>query len=199
MLVIIDYGMGNIKSISNALKYNGFESFIISDTNELKSHHKIVLPGVGHFKKGMEEIKSRGFYDYFIEHGHKHTILGICLGMQLLCRHSEEGDFDGLGLVPADVVRFPKSDLKVPNMGWRAVKRAQDHIFTEEITEEDRFYFVHSYYCKCDNDNNVLLKSDFGLTFASGIVNGSVMGVQFHPEKSLKYGLKLLKAFAELP
>lgn len=203
-IVIIDYGMGNVGSIQNMLKFLGADSIVTSDKNEIEDAEKLILPGVGHFKSAMLNICKLDLLELIKTQvlEEKKPILGICLGMQLMCSHSEEGDVPGLGLIEAKVQKFrflDKEKLKVPHMGWNKVKliNSQSQII-KESQENSRFYFVHSYYVKCDNSCDVLTKTDYGLNFDSSFEKGNIFGVQFHPEKSHSYGINLFKNFIKI-
>jgi glutamine amidotransferase len=200
-VVIIDYGMGNLGSISNMLKYIGVDSMITSDHNVIDSAEKIILPGVGHFDSAMTNINELNLVEILRKKSlvDKVPFLGICLGMQLMCRHSEEGNRGGLGLINADVLGFNLArPYKVPHMGWNLIEPKNDNAILENLDNNSRFYFVHSYYVKTDDESNVLTYTNYGHKFVSGITNNkNIFGVQFHPEKSHKYGVTLFKNFIE--
>ena len=203
-IVIIDYGLGNPLSIKNMLKKAGFGKVLISkDSAEIASADKLILPGVGHFAKGMENLHAQGLVSLLNELvlEKKIPILGICLGMQLMTQFSEEGACNGLGWLEAQTIKFNFEDknMKIPHMGWNDTCFLKKP-FTELAFEENppRFYYVHSYYVHCENDENILCTAEYGTTFTSGFVKENIMGVQFHPEKSHVFGKELLKAFASL-
>ena len=200
MITIIDYGMGNIGSIVNMLKKTGVDSQITCDPEEIAKAQKIILPGVGHFDRAMERIDQFGIREILDQKALKEKvpILGICLGMQLLTKSSEEGKWPGLGWIPATTNRFPDTpELKVPHMGWNLVHRSTPSKITEGF-EDTRFYFAHSYYVKVDDEAHSTLKTEYGVKFDSAIESGNIYGVQFHPEKSHRFGMCLLTNFAEL-
>ena len=203
-IVIIDYGMGNVGSILNMLKYLGADSIITCDKKQIESADKLILPGVGHFKMAMNNINKLNITNLlrFKVLDEKKPILGICLGMQLMCNHSEEGDVLGLSFIDAKVKKFNFSNdnqLKIPHMGWNKVKllNNQSNIFKKSL-EGSRFYFVHSYYVKCNNSSDVLTKTDYGLSFDSSCESENIIGVQFHPEKSHSFGMNLFKNFLKI-
>jgi glutamine amidotransferase len=200
-VVIIDYGMGNLGSISNMLKYIGADSIITSDYNIIDNAEKIILPGVGHFDRAMNNINELNLVEILRRKSlvDKVPFLGICLGMQLMCRHSQEGNRDGLGLINADVLNFNLDrQYKVPHMGWNLIEPKDDKAILENLDYNSRFYFVHSYYVKVDNESNVLTYTNYSQKFVSGITNNeNIFGVQFHPEKSHKFGVTLFKNFIE--
>ena len=200
-VVIIDYGMGNLGSISNMLKYIGADSIITSDHNIIESAEKIILPGVGHFDRAMNNINELNLAGILRKKSlvDKVPFLGICLGMQLMCRHSEEGNKDGLGLINADVIRFNLDRAyKVPHMGWNFIEPKNNNKILENLDNYSKFYFVHSYFVKVDDETNVLTYTNYVDKFASGITNNeNIFGVQFHPEKSHKYGVTLFRNFIE--
>ncbi len=203
MLVIIDYGMGNLRSVQNKVKRMGFESLISSKTEDINKADKLILPGVGHFKCGMQNLKERGIIEPLNEKviNHSTPILGICLGSQLFAKHSEEGDCAGLGWIDAEVVKFNVSDrikYKVPHMGWNNVTIANPNNLDSIIISDEQFYFVHSYHLKCNNPSDVWMTTTYGYEFVSAIHNKNIYGTQFHPEKSHDVGFELLKKFAEL-
>tara|TARA_B100001059_G_C17601370_1_gene459724 strand:- start:104 stop:712 length:609 start_codon:yes stop_codon:yes gene_type:complete len=202
MITIVDYGMGNLGSVFNMLKKIGVVSKITSDLEEIKSAKKLILPGVGSFDKAMQKINLSGIkevldYKVFVE---ETPILGICLGMQLLTNSSEEGIEKGLGYINASAKKFSFLDkkMKVPHMGWNFVNKSTKSKLTESFVKESRFYFVHSYYVEVKNQENSILKTNYGLEFDSAIQNKNVYGAQFHPEKSHKFGMKLLDNFSKI-
>ncbi len=200
MITIVNYGMGNLGSIVNMFKKIGVEAKITDEINEIEKADKILLPGVGSFDAAMSKIKESGFTDVlnYKAKEQKIPVLGICLGMQLLTNSSEEGVLPGLGWIPAKTIKFnftKESGLKVPHMGWNIVNENRPSKLTTDFEEESRFYFVHSYYVKCENDENSILKTNYGLEFDSAIQKDNIYGAQFHPEKSHKFGMKLLENF----
>ncbi len=192
MIAIIDYGAGNLKSIHKALEKVGGKVTITSDPEIVESADAIVLPGVGAFETAINNLKP------FIDHLVKADVpvLGICLGMQLFAEESEEGGLHkGLGVIDGRVIRFPEWVGKIPHMGWNLVKTAEHPLF--EDIDVAYFYFVHSYYFKTD-EKNTIGTTEYGLEFASAVAKGNFMGVQFHPEKSGKNGLRVLENFVGL-
>lgn len=203
MIAIINYGIGNLLSVKNMLKKAGEPDVVItSDPEELRRADKIILPGVGHFDYGMKKLKDSPAFEMLQYKALEEKVptLGICLGAQLLTRGSEEGSEPGLGWIDADTVRFDTArfdeKLPIPHMGW-SVAKAGGHPLFRDMYEDPRFYFVHSFYLKPENAENVLCESVYGHSFASGITKGNISGVQFHPEKSHKFGLKFLENFAK--
>lgn len=201
MIAIIDYGVGNLAAIKNMLKYLGEESVITGNPHEIDNCSKLILPGVGKFDYGMNEINKSGLRK-ILDHAalvDKKPILGICLGMQLMLEYSEEGSCEGLGWIKGTVNRFPEDmNICIPHMGWNNISVKNDNQITDGLSKVDRFYFVHSYYACPDNSSNIMFETDYGISFASGICDGNIFGVQFHPEKSHKYGMKLLKNFINM-
>lgn len=202
MITIVDFKMGNLGSIQNMLKKIGFESQITADPERIASASKLVLPGVGAFDAGMENLERTGLIPLLNKRVLEDTVptLGICLGMHLMTRDSAEGQRSGLGWVNAETVRFHMADarLKVPHMGWNRVMAVRPSALTKDLPEEPRFYFVHSYFVCCNDAADVLLTTPYGGSFHSGFQHGNVFGVQFHPEKSHKFGMALLRNFAVL-
>ncbi len=204
MIVRIDYGMGNLKSVQNAFTVVGYKTVITDDPNWIKKASAIVLPGVGAFKDAIKFLKDKKINRELIKAvGEDKPFLGICLGMQLLFTFSEEGGvFDGLNLIPGRVKRFPAS-VKCPHLGWNKIKfvhnsgREINPIF-KGVLDESYFYFVHSYYCEVNNRMVIHSTTNYGPVFPSSIWKDHLFGVQFHPEKSNKQGLKILKNFGEL-
>ena len=201
MLLIIDYGLGNLVSVKNMFKKLGVPAVISDNISEIESAEKLILPGVGAFDNGMNLIKQKGLIDVLNKRVlvDKTPILGICLGMQLLTKSSEEGKEKGLGWVDADTIKFTfdNKELKIPHMGWNyiQVKKQNKLISTEG---KHRFYFVHSYYVKCHNENDIIATCDYGNEFTCVLNRGNIYGAQFHPEKSLKFGMEVLNNFSKL-
>jgi glutamine amidotransferase len=200
MITIVDFNMGNLGSIRNMFKKIGFGSQITADPERIASAVKLVLPGVGAFDAGMESLERTGLIQLLTRRVLEDGIpsLGICLGMQLMTRRSAEGRRCGLGWLDAEALRFEPVDgtLKVPHMGWNRVAPPRPSPLTEDLPEEPRFYFVHSYFVRCNDPADVLLTTPYGSSFHSGFQRGNVFGVQFHPEKSHKFGMALLRNFA---
>lgn len=202
MIAIVNYGLGNLGSISNMLKVIGEKSLISSNRDDIEKADGIILPGVGAFDAGMDKLKEMKLIDVIKEQAldKKKPILGICLGMQLLGRRSEEGNSEGLNLIPFDNIRFRLADtnLKVPHMGWDIVEFKQQTPLIDNLNERQRYYFVHSYHAKCDSTENILMTCDYGYEFAAAVVKDNIMGVQFHPEKSHDFGMALLKNYVKI-
>lgn len=202
MIAILDYDMGNIKSIKNILHKIGEDNVVISNNRkDIDESDGIILPGVGAYDTGMINLKKYDLVDLIIDKAvnKKTPILGICLGMQLLGRGSEEGNENGLGLIPFDNLHFEMQDYKVPHMGWdKVVIKDFQNGLTASLDKEQRFYFVHSYYAKCDKEDNIMMTCEYGIEFAAAVIKENVMGVQFHPEKSHKYGMRLLSNFVRI-
>ena len=203
MIAILNYGLGNLASIKNMFKRIGVEAEITDNHDVIKNATKILLPGVGHFKQGMTNLKEGGFVELLQEEVvvNKKPILGICLGAQLMTKHSEEGDVDGLGWVDANTVKFDTQKLgrlPVPHMGWSDVAFASDIELWKDVKEDPRFYFVHSYHFSFNNKEDVAATADYGYEFACAFKRGNVYGTQFHPEKSHKFGMKVFENFSKL-
>lgn len=205
MITIVDYGMGNLGSIKNMFKYIGVEAKIESDVDKIKNASKILLPGVGSFDTAMKKINETSLKEVLDEKALKEQVpvLGICLGMQLLTNSSEEGRLKGLSWIPAKTISFKDKvdkQYRVPHMGWNIVKKANESLLTKDFDnyEETRFYFVHSYFVKVENEKNSILKTNYGIEFDSAIQKDNIFGAQFHPEKSHKFGMKLFENFARI-
>jgi glutamine amidotransferase len=202
LTTIINYNLGNPKSIKNMLSYLGIDAVISDDLNALKSADRLILPGVGHFVHGMNQLNNLGFTDVIKEHAltQQKPILGICLGMQLMTNFSEEGDVDGLGFIDAQTKKFQLQDksLKIPHMGWNEVSWQKESPILNSLSEKPRYYFVHSYFVECNNQNDVLGTTHYGQDFVSAFQHDNIIGMQFHPEKSHQFGMELLKNFTKL-
>jgi glutamine amidotransferase len=201
MIAIIDYGLGNLGSIQNMLKRIGVSSLITSKTEEIKNADKLILPGVGAFDVGMKNLNDFGLLDILNTRVLKDRVpvLGICLGMQLMADSSEEGFRTGLGWIKGSCLRFKfenGSGLKVPHMEWNEINITKQNKLIDEF-EDQRFYFVHSYYLKCAENEDVMAESIYGFKFTCAVSKDNIFGVQFHPEKSHKFGMQLLKNFIE--
>lgn len=199
-VAIVDYGVGNIGSVVNMIKHVGGSARVVRDIQDLLGAHKIVLPGVGSFDNAMSRLENLNFIEPLKDCAKQGVpFLGICLGMQLLANSSEEGERRGLGLIPGQVRRFQFDGdtvaLKIPHMGWNQATPAKDHPLLDGLDDNARFYFVHSYFFDCMDPDNRLLSSYYGGQFTSGVQKDNVMGVQFHPEKSHRYGMQLIKNF----
>lgn len=199
MLAIIDYGVGNLKSVYKSLIKLGYETRITSDVNEIDKSSGIILPGVGAFKDAMNNLKKSRLIDCIVKNiGSGKPALGICLGMQLFYEKSyEDGEYEGLGILKGETVRFEEG-LKIPHMGWNSLIKGTEDRIAEGIKEGEYVYFVHSYYLKPENNNEVIFWSEYGTRVPAVVRSGNVIGMQFHPEKSSDVGMRLLKNFGEL-
>lgn len=200
MIVIIDYNLGNPGSILNMIKKIGYNAVLTSDIKQLENASKIILPGVGSFDTGVRNLNNLNLINLLnkkvIEE--KTPILGICLGMQLMTLSSEEGKEKGFGWLNAITKKFnfQNKELKVPHMGWNTITlRKHSKLFNEMGNQENRFYFVHSYAVECLDENDILTTTCYGYEFVSSFEKENIIGVQFHPEKSHKFGMQLLKNF----
>ena len=200
---ILDSKLSNVNSVKNMIDWIGYDGVIVEDLKKINSEDRVILPGIGHFGKAMDILNERGIIDQIKEVAliKKNPILGICLGMQLLMDKSEESpNSKGLGLISGSVKKFnfSKNELKVPHVGWNNIQFKKNHSFMNEFDiKKSRYYFVHSYFVDCDNNNNVLAETSYGINFSSIINKNNIFGFQFHPEKSLKHGARLLKNFCE--
>jgi imidazole glycerol-phosphate synthase subunit HisH len=202
MITIIDYKTGILGSIQNILKRIGEESVVTSDKDEIARASKIILPGVGAFDTGMRNLTELDLTDILNEKVivEKTPVLGICLGMQLLSKGSQEGSFPGLGWIDAESVRFRFEDTleyKIPHMGWNFIRQHKTSKLLDNMYPDARFYFVHSFFFKANVQEDVLTSTTYEIEFTSAIERGNILGVQFHPEKSHKFGMKLLKNFID--
>lgn len=203
MIVIVDYGMGNLGSIANMFRKIGVLGKISSYLDDIEKAEKLILPGVGAFDTGMESLRNQGFIHLLdkLVLEKKVPVLGICLGMQLMGRKSEEGTLPGLEWFDAEVVRFripaEGERLKIPHMGWNTLEPRGDCPLFRGAGSDLRFYFVHSYHVICKDPTDVAAVTDYGTKFVSAFQRGNLYGVQFHPEKSHRFGMALLRNFAE--
>lgn len=204
MITIVNYGVGNLNSIANMLKKVGVAAEITSSSDVISRAKKLIMPGIGAFDAGMERLEASGLIPLLTDRVVHASIptLGICLGMQLMTRGSEEGRRPGLGWIAATTRRFDRAadpTLRIPHMGWNIAKAVRPSRLLENCPEEPRFYFTHSYYVHCENPDDRLLTVDHGrMSFDAGFEHANLMGVQFHPEKSHRFGMWLLKNFASL-
>ncbi len=204
MITIVDYKVGNVRSIQNMLKKIGYASVISDKIEDIEKADKLILPGVGAFEYGMQKLNNSGLIPglnnkVLIE---KTPILGICLGVQLMTKRSEEGEVNGLAWFDAETIAFDRTKLpvkyKIPHMGWGEISYdPKSKLFKNLHQTPPRFYFVHSYHLKANNTQDVLAKTTYGYEFTAGLEKENIVGVQFHPEKSHKFGMQLLKNFIE--
>lgn len=202
MIAIIDYGLGNLGSIKNMLKVSNAKDIVMATTAEdISRADKFILPGVGAFDMGMSLLNNSGMREELDEQvlENKKPILGICLGMQMLGNKSEEGKESGLGYIDfcCHKFSFPKSEYRVPHMGWDIVEINKETALTANPKDFLKYYFVHSYYAECENEEDILFFCDYGIRFAAGVNRENIFGVQFHPEKSHNYGKWLIENFVE--
>jgi glutamine amidotransferase len=191
-VVIIDYGAGNIQSIQFALDRLGCPSVLSSDKAWIENAEKVIFPGVGHAESAMKKLKETGLHDLIPKL--KQPVLGICLGMQLMCKSTEEGPTEGLGVFDVDVKHF-RIDQKVPHMGWNLIRNLKSGLF-KDLPEQTYMYFVHSYFVPANTES--IADSDYGLNFCAALQKNNFYGVQFHPEKSGVWGEQILKNFLKL-
>ncbi|MFC1479205.1 imidazole glycerol phosphate synthase subunit HisH [Planctomycetota bacterium] len=199
MIAVIDFGMGNLQSVTKGLENAGADIELLTSPASLKDADGIVLPGVGAFEAGMNNLRKLGFLDTIHESiDNEIPFLGICLGMQLLFTESEEhGTHKGIDIIPGRVIRFTDTDLKIPHMGWNQVDFVKPSSLCEGIKESPYYYFVHSFYCVPDNEDHILGRTEYGVPFCSAVEKDNVFGTQFHPEKSQAVGLNILQNFVK--
>ncbi len=204
-IVVVDYGMGNLRSVAQALRHVAPEAEVLisGDNAEIRAADRVVLPGQGAMPDCMHCLQESGLRDTVLEASRSKPLLGVCVGEQLLFDWSEEGDTPGLGLLPGKVVRFrldqqlqqDGSRFKVPQMGWNRVKQTQPHPLWEGIADDSYFYFVHSYYAVPDNVAHIAGEADYGAKFTCAVARDNIFATQFHPEKSAAAGLQLYRNF----
>jgi imidazole glycerol-phosphate synthase subunit HisH len=196
---IVNYGIGNLGSICNMFRKLRIPADVITTAEAVSKAKRLIVPGIGAFDACMSALEKSGLRGAMLEFAAAHRpMLGICVGMQMLTLASEEGDMPGLGLIRAHTRRFPSSEgLRIPHMGWNTVKwQKSDHPLARDLSADSRFYFVHSFQVICESSGNSLASCTYGSDFSAAIVDGPICGVQFHPEKSHRFGLKLLSNFA---
>jgi imidazole glycerol-phosphate synthase subunit HisH len=203
MISIIDYGVGNLASIKNMLKKAGFESQLASDEETLEKATRIILPGIGAFDHCMQRFNASGLRPLVTRKVMEDRVplLGICVGLQMLMENSEEGSEPGLGWIAGKTIKFKKDrvgDLKIPHMGWTDVQLSKASPLTEALGAQPRFYFVHSFHVAPSDPGDELLAADYGYRFTAAVSRNNLFGVQFHPEKSHRYGMKILQNFSQL-
>jgi glutamine amidotransferase len=203
MITIVNYGVGNLASIKNMLKKAGMESELSTGIESIRDASKIILPGIGAFDHCMQQFNDSGLRDEVTRKvmEEKTPLLGICVGLQMLMDGSEEGKEPGLGWIAGNTVKFNKEKLgglKIPNMGWSNVRVAKNTPLTENLGQQPRYYFVHSYHVQPKDTSDELLTAFYGYEFTAAVNRENIYGVQFHPEKSHKYGMKILENFATL-
>jgi glutamine amidotransferase len=201
-IVIVDYGVGNLTSIQNMLKRGGKAALISGQADSITGASKLVLPGMGHFDNCMQKLNASGLRPLIEDKVFKERVpvLGICVGLQMFMQSSEEGNEPGLGWIPGKTIRFRpeimKGTQKIPNMGWLDVHRKKSSPILVEL-EEARFYFAHSFHVQPERVDDSLIEAEYGYLFTAGVEYNNIIGVQFHPEKSHRFGMRLLKNFAE--
>jgi glutamine amidotransferase len=203
MIVVVDYGVGNLGSIVNMFKKVGVKALASSDPAVIQDAEKLILPGVGAFDAAIRKFHETGLVPVVgqLVLEKKIPVLGLCVGLQLMTKGSEEGQLAGLGWFDAETIRFKFDDthahFKVPHMGWNTVQVRREHPLVADWDGESRFYFIHSYHVVAKEMDSVLAETEYGVIIHSILGRGNIMGVQFHPEKSHRYGMRLLKNFAE--
>jgi len=202
MIAIVDYGSGNVQAIANIYRRLDIQTFLATSPPDLECADRIILPGVGAFDQAMSHLNESGLRATLNKRVLEDEVplLGICVGMQLLARRSDEGSLPGLGWIDADVRRFDDSlfaqRTRLPHMGWNDIERRREHALLGALDEQCGFYFLHSFYVACDRPQDVLAETEYGLRFHAAVQVRNVLGVQFHPEKSHHNGVQLLKNFA---
>ena len=204
MITIIDYGLGNIRAFVNVYERLNIKTKVAHNANEIKGATKIILPGVGAFDYAMKQLNASGMRDELDNKvlGEKIPVIGICVGMQILANSSEEGILPGLGWIDGEVKLFDTSKIKhktrLPHMGWNNINPVNGHNLLNGLDSQSRFYFLHSYYFVCHNENEIISTTEYGISYASAVNRENIFGIQFHPEKSHSNGIQLLHNFAKL-
>ena len=200
MIVVVNYGMGNLGSILKSLRYLNVDAKISDSKSDIELASKLILPGVGHFSGAMAKLRELDYIELLNKRvlEDKIPILGICLGMQLLGVYSEEGDTQGLGWIDATTRKFTIEDKlrwKIPHMGWNSISIQKKHNLLDNVEQHELFYFVHSYYMSCNNKQDILAQTNYSVDFTSIVQKNNIFGTQFHPEKSHKQGLEIIANF----
>ena len=204
MIAIVDYGLGNIKAFANVYERLNIKISIAHNAADIKNATKLVLPGVGAFDYAMSQLNKSGMREALEEKVLEHhtPVIGICVGMQMMAKSSDEGKLPGLGWFDAAVKLFDTEKIpyktRLPHMGWNTIKLAGQNRLLEQLDDESRFYFLHSYYFSCNQQQDIIAKTDYGIEYASAVNKGNIFGIQFHPEKSHQNGIQLLHNFAKL-
>jgi glutamine amidotransferase len=196
-IAVVDYGMGNLRSVSKAIEHvaPGADVMVTADPERILSSERIVVPGQGAMRDCMRQLGESGAREAVVQSARDKPFLGICIGLQMLFEHGEEGDTPGLGILPGEVPRFRLEGLKVPHMGWNEVRQARPHALWDGIDDGSRFYFVHSYYPAPRDDTLTAATTIYGRPFTCAVARDNIFAVQFHPEKSQSAGLQLLSNF----
>lgn len=204
-IAVLNYGIGNLGSVMNMIKRVGLEADLITDASVIKNYHRFILPGVGHFDACAKAFRASGFLPELENQVlvNRKPLLGICVGYHLLTESSEEGQEQGLGWLDAKTVKFkdPSQQFKIPHMGWNTVQLKNENFFNKnEFSEliEPRFYFVHSYFVNANKQSDVVFETDYINPFAAAMKSKNIVGIQFHPEKSHRFGMAIFKQFAKM-
>lgn len=202
MIGIVQYGTGNVHAVVRALERCGVTPMVVNRPEEIERCDKVIFPGVGHFKNAMDQLNKEGWIPFLKDFAlvKRKPFLGICLGMQLLSNESEEGNISGLGFIEGRVVKMLNDGevkIKIPHMGWNQLHSMNGN-FLSKVTQEDFFYFTHSYHWENVQDENILCKTKYGKDIITGVIKNNIIGVQFHPEKSYESGKKVLESFIQL-
>ena len=204
MITIIDYGLGNIRAFVNVYERLNIKTKVAHNAEDIKDATKIILPGVGAFDYAMKQLNASGMRDELDNKvlGEKIPVIGICVGMQILANSSEEGILPGLGWIDGEVKLFDTTKIphktRLPHMGWNNINPVNGHDLLNGLDAQSRFYFLHSYYFVCHNENEIISTTEYGISYASAVNRENIFGIQFHPEKSHSNGIQLLKNFAVL-
>jgi glutamine amidotransferase len=204
MITIIDYGLGNIRAFVNVYERLNIKTKVAHNAEDIKDATKIILPGVGAFDYAMKQLNASGMRDELDNKvlGEKIPVIGICVGMQILANSSEEGILPGLGWIDGEVKLFDTSKIlhktRLPHMGWNNINPVNGHNLLNGLDSQSRFYFLHSYYFVCHNENEIISTTEYGISYASAVNRENIFGIQFHPEKSHSNGIQLLHNFAKL-
>jgi glutamine amidotransferase len=197
-IVVIDYGMGNLRSVLNKVEAVCANTVVSSDPQEVSEADKLILPGVGHFAQGMKNLEASGIMPHLYNKVtvENTPILGICLGMQLFSKFSEEGDIPGLGWIDGRTCKFSDDmQMKIPHMGWNTLELRKESVITKNIPQDEQYYFCHSYHFECANEEDILASTTYGIQFTSAVQRDNIYGVQFHPEKSHDWGAQIMTDF----